>query len=163
MSLARREDPLAPSARAAVPSREVREARDARDARQVRGDRGQGTVELAMVLPLVALLVLVTIQVALVARDHVLVVHAAREGARAAAVAESAGQRAAAADRAVERSGSFAAGTAEVRTAVADGGRRVEVTVRHRNPTDLPLVGALVPDVVVSSRTVMRIEQPEGS
>src|SRR5207247_8954779 len=49
-------------------------------------DDGQAAVELALVLPLVALLLLVLVQVGLVVRDQVLVVHAAREAAREAAV-----------------------------------------------------------------------------
>ena len=41
-------------------------------------DRGQSTVEVALLLPFVALLLLAVVQVGLVARDQVLVVHAAR-------------------------------------------------------------------------------------
>jgi Flp pilus assembly protein TadG len=52
----------------------------------VRGQRGQATVELALVAPLLLGLVLVLAQVAIVARDRVLVVHAAREAARVAVV-----------------------------------------------------------------------------
>jgi Flp pilus assembly protein TadG len=43
-------------------------------------------VELALVLPLVLLLLLGVVQVGLVVRDQILVVHAAREAAREAAV-----------------------------------------------------------------------------
>ena len=50
-----------------------------------RGARGQATVELALVLPLILTMVLLALQIGLLARDQVLVVHAAREGARAAA------------------------------------------------------------------------------
>ena len=64
-----------------------------------RGQRGQAAVELALVLPLVALVLLAVVQVGLIVRDEVLVLHAAREGARAAAVAldhrEDAARRAA--------------------------------------------------------------------
>jgi Flp pilus assembly protein TadG len=49
-------------------------------------DRGQATVELALVLPLVAMLTLAIVQVALVARDQNLVTHAAREAARAGTI-----------------------------------------------------------------------------
>ena len=48
--------------------------------------RGQATVELALGLPLVLLGVLLVVQVGLVVADQVRVVHAAREGVRAAAV-----------------------------------------------------------------------------
>lgn len=47
---------------------------------------GQAAVELALVLPVLVALAFVLVQVGLVARDQVLVVHAAREAARAAAV-----------------------------------------------------------------------------
>ena len=43
--------------------------------------RGQATVELVLVLPVVVLALLLVIQVGLIARDQVLVVNAAREGA----------------------------------------------------------------------------------
>ena len=51
-----------------------------------RGDEGQAAVELALVLPLVVALLLAVVQVGLIVRDQVLVVHAAREAAREAAV-----------------------------------------------------------------------------
>ncbi len=53
---------------------------------RARDDRGQATVELALVLPLVALVLAALVQAVVVARDQLLVVHAAREAARAAAV-----------------------------------------------------------------------------
>jgi Flp pilus assembly protein TadG len=43
-----------------------------------RGEDGQATVELALVLPLVAVLLLALVQAAVVARDQILVAHAAR-------------------------------------------------------------------------------------
>ena len=49
------------------------------------GDRGQASVELALLLPLLVLLLLVILQVGLLGRDVVLVTHASREAARAAA------------------------------------------------------------------------------
>ena len=48
--------------------------------------RGQATVEFVLVLPLVVVVCLAVVQVAVVARRDVLVAHAAREAARAAAV-----------------------------------------------------------------------------
>ena len=47
-------------------------------------DAGQAAVEVALVLPFLALVLLLVVQTALVVRDQVLVVHAAREAARAA-------------------------------------------------------------------------------
>ncbi|MCD9624629.1 TadE/TadG family type IV pilus assembly protein [Rhabdothermincola salaria] len=124
-------------------------------------DGGQATVELAMVLPLVALVVLLVLQVGLVLRDQVMVVHAAREAARAAVVAEAANDRAGSAARAARLSGSFHPDETEVSTRLLDGGRRLEATVRHVNRTDVPLVGLLLPDVGLEARTVMRVEHPD--
>jgi Flp pilus assembly protein TadG len=128
--------------------------------RRIVGDDGQATAELAMVLPLVAVLLVLVLQVGVVLRDQVMVVHAAREAARAAVVTESAGDRAGAATQAAERSGAFPAGNASVHTQLVDGGERLRATVRHVNRTDLPLVGALLPDVPLSASATMRVEQP---
>ena len=51
-----------------------------------RGERGQATVEAALLVPLLVGLAFLVAQVALLARDRVLVAHAAREAARAAVV-----------------------------------------------------------------------------
>ena len=118
-----------------------------------RGDaQGQATVELALALPVVVLALLLCIQVALVARAQVLVVDAAREGARAEAV----------------RSGSAASaarstpGLDPTRASVAVGSvgsDAVQVTVRYRAATDVPLVGALLGEPELSATVVMRSEE----
>ena len=54
--------------------------------RPPRRDRGQATVELALALPLLCVLLLAVVQVAVVARDQLAVQLAAREAARAASV-----------------------------------------------------------------------------
>ena len=123
-----------------------------------REDRGQATVELALVLPLVALLLLLVVQAGLVVRDRVLVTHAAREAARAAAVAE--GDRGAAARKAATRAGALDPDRLGVVTAPADGRERVSVTVTYRSSTDVPLVGLLVPDVDLTAEATMRVEDP---
>ena len=74
--------------------------RDARDAKT--RDNGQATVELALCLPLLFLFLLGIVQLVVIVRDDLAVQLAAREGARAAAVAESPGAAAeGSADRAV--------------------------------------------------------------
>ena len=119
--------------------------------------RGQAAVELALSLPLLALLLLAMVQVGLVVRDQVLVTHAAREGARQAAVDPTpAGVRQAALAGAPLRATRLrveldAAGP-------TPDGTRAEVRVSYRSPTELPLVGPLVPDVTVASRASMRRE-----
>jgi TadE-like protein len=118
-------------------------------------DGGQAAVELALVLPLVAVLLLMVVQVGLVVRAQVLVIHGAREGARAAAVDAADG----AARAAVVAGTGLDGDRLEVDVDGRDGpGSRVSVEVRYRVPTDVPLVGAFVADVTVTGRAAMRVE-----
>ena len=118
-------------------------------------DRAQATVELVLVLPVIAVLLLAVVQVGLVVRDQVLVTHAAREAARAAAVDPDAGAPA--------RAGAAAADLVAHRLSVAvtdrqGPGSRVRVEVTYVSPTVVPLVGPLVPDVRLSASATMRVE-----
>jgi hypothetical protein len=113
---------------------------------------GQAAVELALALPLVALLLLSVVQVALVVRDQVLTVHAAREAARAAAVDP---RQIAAWRGAVAGSGLDAP---RLRLTLQRDGERVTVTVQYQSPTDLPLVGRLLPDLALRAKAAMRVE-----
>lgn len=123
--------------------------------RRGRETRGQAAVELALVLPLLVMLGLALCQIALVVRDQVLVIHAAREGGRAAAVDPDAD----AARRAALSSGTLVPEHLDVEVAGRAGpGSRVGVTVRYRSPTDLPLIGPLVGDVALSGSASMRVE-----
>ena len=115
-------------------------------------ERGQATVELALVLPVVVLLLLAVVQVALVGRDQVAVAHAAREAARAAAV-DPAPEAAVRAARAV-----VPGATVEVGPRPAVGGQ-VRVTVTVVVHTDVPFVGPLVPDPELTATAVMRVER----
>ena len=119
-----------------------------------RGDRGQATVELALVLPLVVLLGLLVAQVGVVVREQVLLTHATREAARAAAVAE--GDRLVAARRGATLAGPLAADRLTAEVSVDAG--MVRVVTHYRSVTDLPLVGALVPDLDLGSSAAMRVE-----
>jgi hypothetical protein len=121
-----------------------------------RGERGQAAVELALVLPLVAMLLLAVVQVGLVVRDQVLVVQAAREAARAAAV--DPGPDAAA------RAAASAAGLDPSRLTVIESGRagpgsRVLVIVRYRPPAAVPIVGGLIAARTLQARATMRVEK----
>lgn len=111
-------------------------------------DGGQATVELALCLPFVLIALLLVVQVGFVVDAQVLVVHAAREAARAAAVGSEPpapdGLDATRIDVAVERRG--------------DG--RVRVVVRYRAPTEVPLVGVMVPDIELEVVATMREEVP---
>jgi len=123
------------------------------------GDEGQAAVELALVLPLVLLLLLLVVQVALVARDQVLVVHAAREGARAAAVDPRPGV----ARQAIVGGTALKPAHLSVETSYREGSVTVMVDVRYRSVTDLPLVGRLVPDPIVGAKATMRVETDSRS
>lgn len=115
-------------------------------------DHGQATVELALALPVLVLVGLLVVQVAVIARDRLAVEAAARDGARAAAVAGRAEVTERAAQRAVALSPLQVAATGR------DG--EVTVTVRYVDHTDVPLVGALLPDVAVTARSTMPFEPP---
>jgi hypothetical protein len=115
-------------------------------------EAGQATVEFALLLPLVVLAALVVLQVGLIVRDHVAVVHAAREAARAASVDPDPGRAVKAARRTLP--------DAEVSVgARPDVGEPIAVEVAYRSVTDLPLVGALFPDRTLRHRSVMRVER----
>ena len=117
---------------------------------------GQATVELALILPLVALLLLALVQAAVVARDQVLVAHAAREAVRAAAVDPDVD----AARRAAEQAGPLAPDRLGVEVTGRDGvGSRVRVVVRYTVPTRLPLVGRALDDVTLTASATMRVER----
>jgi len=120
------------------------------------GERGQATVELALVLPLVVALVLLVLQAGLVGRDQVLVVHAAREAARVAAVDADAGAPSAAARAATPLDGSRLRVTVGPR---GGPGSIVRVEVSYRCPTDVPLVGRFAGDVELHASAAMRVER----
>jgi len=116
-------------------------------------DRGQATVELALSLPLLFVFLLGIVQLVVVVRDQLAVQLAAREAARAAAVAASSGG---AADAAASR----AVGLRPLEVATTTSASSVTVTVSHVTHTDVPLIGALLPDVIVTSSATMALEPP---
>lgn len=118
---------------------------------------GQATVELALGLPIVFVAAVLVLQLAVVGRDRVMVSHASREAARAAATDPRAG---AASDGAVAAGGGLDPSRLQVD---ADRrGDRIVVTVRYRSKTDLPLVGSLVPDPWLTSVVTVRDETENG-
>ena len=126
-----------------------------RSIRPGRRSGGQATVELAIGFPIVVIGVLLVLQMALVGRDQLLLTHAAREAARAAAVEPGTGPA---------RRGALASTTAldparlEVRT--RRSGPRIRVELAYRARTVLPLVGPLVPDPRLRAAVTMRVEKP---
>jgi Flp pilus assembly protein TadG len=117
-----------------------------------RDELGQAAVELALATPLVVVLLLALVQIILVGRDQVAVIHAAREAARAAAVAaDPVGE--------AQRAARESSGLAPERLSVqVRAGANVQVSVSHRTPTDVPLVGGLIGDLTVQATATMRHE-----
>ncbi len=115
-------------------------------------ERGQATVEFALILPLVVFLLLAVLQTALVVRDYVAVVHAAREAVRAASVDRDSDAPVAAAQR-VLREARVDVGP---RPAV---GAPIRVEVTYTSRTDLPMVGLVFPDLELQATAVMRTER----
>ncbi len=114
-----------------------------------RRDEGQATVELALVLPFLVLMVLAAVQFGLVVRDRIELAHVARVAVRAAVEDPTSGAVTAAARRAADLDPS------RLHVAVSGGrstGDTVTVVVRYTSVTDVPVVGALVPDVSFSER-----------
>ncbi|MCP3857556.1 MAG: hypothetical protein GY745_17620 [Actinomycetia bacterium] len=119
-------------------------------------DEGQATVELALVLPVVVLMLLLVMQVGLVIRDQVMLVHSAREAARAAAVDDDSG-----AARTGALAGSRLDGDRlEVSTSGrGEAGSYVTVTLTYPSLIDLPFVGRLIDDIELEASATMRVEE----
>jgi Flp pilus assembly protein TadG len=119
-------------------------------------DRGQATVELALALPLVVLLLVGLVQAGLLVRDQILVVHAAREAVRAAAVDDDP----AAVEQAAADAGPLDRRRLDV--TVSDRGApgsRVSVRVTYRARLRLPMLGPALDDVVLRASATMRVER----
>lgn len=115
--------------------------------------RGQATVEFALVVPVVVVVALSLVQVGLVVHARVMVTHAAREGARVAAVGGTDGRVA----EAVAVAGRLPPSRLRVFTDRSDG--RVTVRVDYDAATRVPIVGALLGDVALTATATMRMER----
>jgi Flp pilus assembly protein TadG len=120
-------------------------------------DRGSATVEFALVLPLVLVVVLGLVQVGLVVRDRLLVESAARAGARAAAVQDD--------PAAIEQAAMAAAPGLDAARAqfgvVRTGSRGDAVTVHvvYDDPFRVPFVAWLLgPGVTLTADAAARQE-----
>jgi Flp pilus assembly protein TadG len=100
-------------------------------------------VEFALTVPLLLLVAIALVQIAVVGRDRLVVEHAARAGARAAAVdADDAAVRSAVADAAA---GLDASGLGITISRGGGFGAPVVVSVGYDVPIALPLAGWLLP------------------
>lgn len=118
-----------------------------------KSDRGQAAVELALCLPLLCIFLLGIVQLVVIVRDQLAVQLAAREAARAAAVAASPGS-------AAEAAAGQAVALRPLNLAIASSSVTITVTVTHLTPTDVPLIGALLPDITVTATAAMALEPP---
>lgn len=120
-------------------------------------DRGQATVELALCLPILVILVAALFEIGMLATDRVRLVHAAREAARVAVV-EHDPQPAIEAAR--------AGGLHDLDVVISPGpesrvqGSPLTVRLSYRPQGRVPLLGALFQKLELESRAVMRIERP---
>ena len=113
---------------------------------------GQATVEVALVLPLIAVIALAVVQVGLVVHARVMVTHAAREGVRVAAVGGT--------DEAVEQAAASAGGLrpSRLQVTVERSGGRVHLRAHYSAATDVPLVGVFLGSVPLTATASMRLE-----
>ncbi len=99
--------------------------------------------------------VLALVQVGLLVRDHILVVHATREAVRAAAVDPT--------TEAATAAAVAATGLNPTRLEVTTQGRRttgghLRVMVSYRPTTSVPIVGRLFPAVTIQEALTVRVE-----
>ncbi len=122
-----------------------------------RNEAGQATLELALGLPILALLLAGLVEVGLLVADQTRIWHAAREGARIAVVDPDTGDAVDAAER---------SGLAPLRVEVSPAaqfrrqGDPLTVRVAYSPPARVPLFGVLLRRVELTAEATMRIEQP---
>lgn len=122
-----------------------------------RDSQGQSTVELALCLPALAVVLALVVEVGLIASDQARLWHAAREAARVAIVdPDDSAARAAAA-----RTGlSGFEMSIEPEDAYRVQGRPLRVALTYSPEGHVPLVGELFGGLELRSRVAMRIEEP---
>jgi Flp pilus assembly protein TadG len=118
-------------------------------------DRGGATVEMALALPVVLLLLMSCVEVAVAARTQLEVSQAAREGARQAAASPDVETAIAAVKRSLPPDAAGRARISVTRDHVVGGAARVVVRLPHR--VAAPLFGGF--DVELRAQSVMRVEQ----
>ena len=117
-----------------------------------RRDTGQAAVEFALTLPLIALMLLLLVEVGLLIVDHIRLLHLCRDATRAASIAAD---PVSAARSIVAEDG--------IAVRVIEDQSTVTVTVEMTHPTDLPLIGTLLPDVTITEQLTMAWEGRPGA
>jgi Flp pilus assembly protein TadG len=120
----------------------------------MRGEEGTAVVEFALVLPLVLVLLFGIVEVAVIARTEIQLVHAAREGAREAAASPDS-SRAASAVRVALGSQAANARISVRRPATVGEPATVSVSLPYR--VAAPIFGGFT--VTLTSKATMRVER----
>ncbi|MDQ3619031.1 MAG: pilus assembly protein [Actinomycetota bacterium] len=120
-------------------------------------ERGQSTIEFVLLLPFLAAVFAVLVEVALLAGDQVRLWQAAREAARVAVVDPDPIQAAIAAE-----SGGLFPLELSIDPDVAHRiqGRPLTVRIHYEPRGHLPLLGLIVRNIDLDATATMRIEQP---
>ncbi len=119
--------------------------------KKIKCQNGSSSIEFALILPVLTLLLLGIFQFGLAYNNFLAITHAAREGARMAAVGQF--------DESTVRTRAYPVSPTSVTVNYPNGdshGEKVEVTVRYDIKIDLPMFG--VQNIPLVSRARMRIE-----
>lgn len=118
---------------------------------------GQATVELALCLPLVALLIAVTLEFAALGLDRSRLWQAARESARVAAVDSDPD----AVEEVLEAAG-LGDATYEITPPASERvqGEPIEVVLRFQPTSSVPVLGELFEGLLLEAKASMRLERP---
>jgi hypothetical protein len=120
-------------------------------------ESGQSTVELALGLPIVLLLIAIVVEVAALAVDNTRLWHAAREAARIAVVDADQEQIQAAAARTAPKPFDL---EIDPEPGVRRQGDPLTVRLRHQPHGHVPILGVLFGQLELVATASMRIEQP---
>ena len=119
--------------------------------------RGQATVELALALPLVALVMGALVEFGVLVADQARLWHAAREAARVAAVDPDE-------EHQMHAARATGIGPLEMNTEPGPNlrvqGEPIEVSLEYSPAGTVPLIGELFESLTLSSSATMRIETP---
>jgi hypothetical protein len=120
-------------------------------------EEGQATVELALALPILAVILAAMLEAGMIGLDQLRLWHAAREAARIAVVDPNLDEI----REAAERSGLAPLDvTVEPDTYRRTSGGPLTVRLAYQPSGHVPLIGAIVDDVTLGAEATMRIERP---